>query len=276
MRKYEKDKIKTALDMRCAGISASEALKWRIDDELGRQKSGEILPLTLPAEKENFMKNAEKKRFHMSGKKFVIGVAAACLLISGAAAAGKTAYYRSSFGPNHKYKSYADLNKAEGRLGYSVDAVENFDNGYTFREIVVDKTDAVDENGNKLYDFPEMWIYYEKEGNKVSLIIDKPLETGERAKVPDLTAQCGDIDLRYDEYTYKFVPPGYELTAEDEANMERDDYYISEGSETVEMQIAKHVTWEKNGAHYNLMAMGVDSLTGEEMLEMAEEILEAN
>lgn len=279
MKTYYEDKIKTALEMQSADISASDALKRRIDRELGRKEGGEIIPIALPAEKEIVMKNAEKKKFHLSGKRFVIGVAAACLLISGAAAAGKTAGYKSSIVLREPtYKSFSDLNKAEEKAGFEADAIENFENGYEFREIRVEKTDAIDENGNTLYSFPEMWIDYNKGGNHISLIISRPPEKAETTKAPNLTAQYDDTALRYDEYTYKFVPVGYELTAEDKANEQRDDYYISVGSDTVQMDTAKHVIWEKNGTRYNLMAMGSSSseLSGEEMLEMAQEILEAN
>ncbi len=257
MKLYREDKIKAALDMQCMNLSASDALKQRI-------------------EKEIMMKNAEKQRVHFSKKRLIIGVVLASLLISTGVAAGKTAGYKSSISLNHKYNSYGDLDKAEERLGYEVDAVEGFENGYQFRGITVDKTDAIDEEGNTLYSFPEMWILYERAGSpKISLVINKPLENGQSKKAPDRTKMCGDVELRNDIYTYKFVPPGYELTEEDKINEQRDDYYISVGSEQVEIKKSMHVTWEKDGAHYNLFGFDLD-VTGEELLEMAEEILKAN
>lgn len=252
-----KTKIKSALEMQCMDISASEALKQKVKKEIS-------------------MKNAEKKQVRFHEKKFVIGVAAACLLISAGVAAGMTMGYKSSISPNYKYDSYADLEKAEEKFGSKVDSIENFGNGYGFKNITVDKTDAFDENGNTLYSFPEMRIHYERAGSpNLSLVIDNPPEYEESAKAPDHTLMCGDVEIRNDVYTYKFVPEDYELTEEDEINLQRDDYYISCGNDKVEIRKAMHAIWEKDGLHYNLFGFDLD-MSGEELLEMAKEILEAN
>ncbi len=62
-------RIRTALQKECSDISASEGLKSRIDEVISKKQE------------ENSMK-------HMSAKKMCIGVAAACLLISGITVSG--------------------------------------------------------------------------------------------------------------------------------------------------------------------------------------------
>lgn len=259
MRARYENKIKMALEMQCSGISASDTLKQRIDQEIGT----EVVT----------MKKSGQKQVHFRAKKFVIGVAAACLLIAGSAAAGKTAMYIS--GMRVGSYSYAELDKVEQKLGFDVDVVESFENGYRMQKMEVGKTKAADEKANTLYTFLELNAWYEKGSDKITLNADKRPEKDENTKVPNLTAKCGDIALRYDMYTYKFVPEGYELTAEDKANMERDDYEISVGSDTVEYSAVTSVTWEKDGVYYLLMGMDT-ALTGEEMLSMAQEVIEAN
>lgn len=255
MRIRYEDKIKMTLEMRCGAISASETLKQRIDKEVS-------------------MKKTVHDSRHFSGKKFAIGVAAACLLLSGSVFAGKTRGYVSGY--ESSYSSYAELDKAEEKLGFCVDVAERFDNGYSFEEMQVENTRAVDEEGKTLYTFPELSVQYAKDGIRdIILCVDKRPEKEEDEKAPDLTDQCGDIALRYDVYTYKFVPVDYELTEEDRANLERDDYEISVGTDEVEYAQMTHVTWEKDGVYYELL--GDDTaLSGEEMLEMAKEIINAN
>lgn len=272
MGAYFDDKVKTALNMQCGKISASDALKQRIDGELLVYRSA----TETSAEREIFMENSNKRKVHFSGKKLAIGIAAACLLISGMAFAGRTAMYKTSLKPGKTYHSYAELDQAKEKLGHEAEAVESFDNGYRFQEMDISYTDAADENGKAIYTFPELWIRYGKEGAKnLSLVIDKPIEKWKNSKSPDLTSQYGDVEIRYDIYTYKFVPEDYELTAEDEANMERPDYEISVGSDQVEIQKVMSVNWEKDGVHYNLFGYDLE-LSGEEMIAMAEEILEEN
>ncbi len=256
------DKIKMALEMHAGGISASETLKQKIDSEIRRQ--GKVIPIPLPGEQEVSMKK------HFNTKKLVIGVAAACLLISGGVFAGKTTGYISGYAQSY---SYAELDKAEEKLGFSADVPESFSNGYSFEEMWVGDTRAVDENQETVYTFPELNVDYIRDGvSDIALYVDMRPEKGEQDKEPDLTDQCGDIALRYDVYTYKFVPEGYELTEEDKANLERDDYEISVGSDEVEYAQMTHVLWEKDGVYYDLLGNDT-ALTGEEMLAMAKEVI---
>lgn len=270
MRSLQEDRIKMALEMQCDAISASEALKQKIDGEIGRQ--GEATVLCLPEGKtEVSMKNEMYRRKHFNSRKFLIGVAAACLLLSGSVFAGKTAGYIS--GRQMGKYTYEERGKAEAKLGYEVDLVKDFDNGYSFQSMAVQETRAVDQNNKTLYTFPELTVDYGRSGVfDISLFVEQGPETGEQEKVPDLTDMCGEITLRYDVYTYKLVPENYVLTAEDRANMARDDYEISEGADKVEYSRVSQVTWVKDGVHYDLLGMDT-ALSGEEMLGMAKEII---
>ena len=49
------------------------------------------------------------------------------------------------------YTSYEDMDKGEKELGYAVDSVETFVNGYQFAQMYVEDVDAWDEEGNKAY-----------------------------------------------------------------------------------------------------------------------------
>ncbi|MBP3476749.1 MAG: hypothetical protein J6K48_10610 [Lachnospiraceae bacterium] len=255
--KYDfEENIKSALEIECQDITASRSLKERIDDEI------------VSSQKEaGTMK-------HLSVKKLIIGVAAACLLVGGGAfAAGHAVMFSSGTSLLDAYTSYDDMDKAQGKLGYAVDSVETFDNGYQFDRMFVDDVDAWDEDGNKAYTYQEMNIHYEKAGEPhMYLAIHKPVEAIGREKNPNATRTYGDIILYYDAYTYKFVPPSYELTEEDKANEERDDYYISYGSEEVKIQKSQGVTWEKDGIFYNLAGFDLN-LSADEMFDMAEQII---
>lgn len=256
-KKYDfEQNIKSALAAECQTISASRSLKQRIDAEII-----------------NSQKEAGSMK-HLSVKKIVIGVAAACLLVGGGAyATGHAVGFSSSHYLGDAYRDYGDMEKAQEALGDTVDSVERFANGYQFDTMYVDGVDAWDEDGNKAYTYKEMTINYTKEGESgIYLAIHRPVEAVEREKEPDATRSCGDITLYYDEYTYKFVPPDYELTEEDKANQEKSGYYISYGSSEVEIQRNTGVTWEKNGLHYNLAGFDLN-VSSEEMLDMAEEII---
>lgn len=258
MREKEawEEKIKNALALECGSITPSRDLKDRIDREI------------LESQKEA----GNMKRFSM--KKLVIGVAAGCLLLSGGVfAAGRVVSLSSHSYLGDAYKSYGDMDKAQAKLGYPADTVEEFANGYRFDKMFVDDVNGTDEDGNVIYTFKDLQISYKKSGEQaVWLSAAKPVEQQVRKGAPEATRQVEGITLYYDETTYKFVPPSYELTEEDQANLERDDFTISYGTDEVEVQKSSNVTWEKDGVFYNLSGFDLN-LSSDEMFDMAEEIM---
>lgn len=258
MREKEawEEKIKNALALECGSITPSRDLKDRIDREI------------LESQKEA----GNMKRFSM--KKLVIGVAAGCLLLSGGVfAAGRVVSLSSHSYLWDAYKSYGDMDKAQAKLGYPADTVEEFANGYRFDKMFVDDVNGTDADGNVIYTFKDLSISYEKSGEpSVWLDVKKPVEPQKRKGEPEAARQVEGITLYYDTITYKFVPPSYELTEEDQANLERDNFTISYGSDEVKVQQNSSVTWEKEGVHYNLSGFDLN-LSSDEMFDMAEEIM---
>lgn len=254
-------RIKEALEKECDGISASEQLKCRID---------EMICSSICAKS-----SAEMEVKHMSMKKIVILVAA-CLLVSGiTVVAGKTARIGVQGSEAPEYTDYAELGKAEEKLGYTVDSVEQFTNGYSFAGVQINELKAYGEENNELYSIPSMQISYTKDGKDMELYIQQRVEEVVIAKQPNAVRACGDVSVRFDEYTYKFVPASYELTEEDKVNEQKDDYFISYGSDDIEIRKAVDVRWEKDGLYYELIGFDLD-MDGEEALDMAEEILTAD
>ena len=258
MKKREvwEEKLKDVLALECDGITASRALKDRIDEKI------------LESQKEA----GNMKKFSM--KKLVIGVAVGCLLVSGGVfAAGRVVSLSTHSYLWDAYRSYGDMNKAQAKLGYSTDTVEEFSNGYQFDQMFVDDVNGTDADGNVIYTYKNLMISYKKNGEpSVWLGAEKPVEPSVRSGEPEATRQVEGITLYYDATTYKFVPPSYELTDEDQVNLEKDDFTISYGASEVEIQKSSNVTWEKEGIHYNLSGFDL-SLSADEMFDMVEEIM---
>lgn len=249
------DKIKDVLTLECDGLTASQDLKDRIDEEI------------LTSQEAKSMK-------HLSAKKLIIGVAVGCLLISGGAfAAGHAVSVSSHSDWRDGCNSYSGMEEQEKKLGYKVDSVEQFANGYTFAKAVVGESEGKDQDKNKVYTNKFMSIEYARDAEPtVSLYIEKPAGSYARSKPAEATKVCGDVTLHFDSATYKFVPPDYELTAEDKTNQEKDNYFISYGSDKVEIQKGYHLEWQKDGIRYEIIGFDLN-LTADEMFDMAEEIV---
>ncbi len=249
------DKIKDVLTLECDGLTVSQDLKDRIDEKiLTSQEAGNMR--------------------HLSWKKLVIGVVAGCLLVSGGVfAAGHVVSVSSHSDWRDGCKSYSGMEQQEKKLGYEVDSVEQFTNGYRFKKAVVGEKEGRDQEKNQVYSAKFMSIEYAREAEPtVSLYIEKPVVDFARTKSAEAERICGGINLYYDSMTYKCVPADYELTAEDEVNQDKDNYCISYGSDQVEIQKSSVVDWMKNGIHYELIGFDLN-LTADEMFDMAEEIM---
>lgn len=269
-------RVREALTKECDGILASDELKIRIDDRIHKEQEG------------NTMK-------HMSVKKLCVGVAAACLLVSGITvfAGGAAGRFAVSVSEESQYTDYRDLDKAQKKMGHEVDSVEQFTNGYAFVGASVVQAESYTEEGAKAYSIPMMDIRYEKGESKISLMIMENREKDVSSREPGLTRTCGDITLWYDECMYKVIPAEYEIAEEDMDHMQQGSNVISEtttvmvtdwtaeeleegeagGEEGVlDVGRTKTVRWEKDGVTYDLVGSDLD-LSGEEMLDMAEEII---
>lgn len=243
-------------------IDASDELKTRIDQELMQT-----------VKEEHGM-----KRF--SVKKIVIGVAAATLMVGTVCMAGsglKTYVSGGSSAP--EYTKFEDMVKAEAEVGYQVDAIAEFRNGFSFDSINVNSTAIINEAGQREEELKEINIRYQKDDRQIGYHARKIFDSEDAAsliregKIPDKTLLVGDVEVVYNQYTYKFVPVGYELTEEDKENEKRDDYFISEGSEEVEIKQYASVQWVKDEVIYSIAAFDL-SMSGEEMLNMAKEVIE--
>lgn len=209
--------VKAALQKECDGISASEDLKCRIDTTIRAEQEG------------NSMK-------HLHVKKICVIAAAACLLVSGITVlAGKVSYFVGVGSTELQYTKYSELPKAQEKLGYTVDSVEQFANGYSFAGAGMEKIEVHAEDNSKMYDIPAIDIRYLnwKDNKKIDLYVCDAAGKEVEEKEPDAVRTCNDVLLRYDEYTNKIVTAGYEPTQEDEENLKKDNFDLAYVSTTV-------------------------------------------
>lgn len=247
-------KVRETLRQECEGISASESLKRRIDEQINTRQE-------------------EKSMTRISIKKVAVGVAAACLLISGVTFAGYPSTWVSGSPSMPEYESYGEMGKAEEKLGYAVDYVESFGNGYTFAGASIDKSQALDESGNVLYEYDEMDIQYKKAGEgTISLICNN--REGVPQKEPDVVKMCGNVQLAYDVYENHFITTDYVITERDKKLMEKENIIYSVGTDTNEVRTLQTLRWEKDGIYYELFGFDI-SLGADDMFTMAEEMINA-
>lgn len=242
-------------------IAASESLKQRIDFQIADRSVKE-----------------ERKMKRINMKKVVLGVAAACVMVGTIAIAGSgvVSYMRhGSSVPD--YTKFEDMGKAEAEIGYSVDCVESFGNGFRLEGIHIIENVLQDESGQTLGEKKSLQISYAKGGEEVDAYCGKllPIEKEDITEIGDYdrTLEKDGVMIGYTSSIYKAVPPDYEPTEEDQKAMESGRLQIGYGSAEIETSQYSCVVWVKDGIQYELMGFDV-SLSADEMFQMAQEMIE--
>ena len=216
----------------------------------------------------NIRREADERRkeygfMKINMKKMVTAAAVICALSVTCYAAGQLGSVVSHNGPD--IETFAELEKAEKKLGFDAKFVETFENGMTFQNGGVGETQGQDEDGNPMGKKYKMMTvsYADEKGNKVSLNIDGGSPYVD-AGVEEAEGYCTE--------TYKFVPTDYELTEEDKEKEATGEWVISCGSEEVEMMQMEYYGWNDEGVYYSLVSFDCDF--GEvAMAQMAAEIM---
>lgn len=253
MKEYE-FLIQKTLQNGAKSVNPTIELKSRIDQALELKGEGAVTHMK-----------------HFSMKKMVIAIAVIGLLGSTAcfAAGNITSLVGRSDG--ERCTDFSKVDNFKDKLGYDVKIKESFQNGFTFKDMKFAKTSGIDDDGNTVASYNGLWVGYERENETLDAIICKPFP--EEPRTAKQTGEYKGIDISYYNDTYKFVPEDYELTPEDIENEKKDDYYISYGSDEVQLNQMSYVNWTDNGISYSIMGSDT-SLSAEDMIQMAEEIID--
>ena len=217
--------------------------------------------------------STERKSYSMKSKKKISLIAIAATLVLGItvfAASGIITNWYSSSSSIPEYKSLPSEEQVVKDIGYEPVLIETFENGYSFKNGSVIDNNLTDENNNSVEKFRSVMFRYEKDGDIVNFSQEK-FNSGIDIK-GDIVATIDDVDVYYNSYMNKFVPPDYKMTDEDKKAEENGELVFSYGSDKVEIIEVQSVTWTEDGTHYLLMQMD-GKLSDNELADMAKEVI---
>lgn len=219
-----------------------------------------------------------KEEKHMKSKKkfAVIAIAATFVLsLTAFAASGIITSWNSSSSSIPEYTELPTEQQVIKDIGYVGDMVEEFSNGYVFKDGNVVTNALKDDSSNTVEKFKSLSLTYSTGENDVYLSIDKyDSDMPHEGKGAEVIAQSGGVDIYEHSFINKIIPEDYVKSEEELAAEERGTLTFAYDGEDhiVEMQI-KSVSWTKDDIRYNLMQMDGE-LSAEELTEMAKELIE--
>lgn len=242
-------------------------MKDGFDLQIRRSLQSGVLQLESPEDmlpnirREADRRKKEKNDMTFKMKKLVAVAAALCLICMTCYAAVEIGNYESY--TTVDIAEYNQLSLAEKEAGFEFKRVESFSNGFKFSVGGVNESSKNDKDGNPIAESKGINLaYVNDEGKYVTLIVMEKsfYENG-----------SGALPSGYSSDTYKFVPSDYQLTDEDKRMMEEGDFFVSYGSDGVEISEMENYYWADGGLVYGLLAS--DCSLGEDGLAaMAREI----
>lgn len=219
---------------------------------------------------------AMKKR-NWNIRKVAVAAAAMCILGSAVVmAAGQFTAFESHSYQNEAVADYSQIEAMSEKYGvpFEVKGPESFSNGFFFKECWPIHESGVDDEGNRTQLATAVSLTYQKEGMAdVNLNQSQAVGGMEEGVGEGNSHQDGEITYYYNQDHYKFVPPSYELSEEEQAAVDAGELYVSYGTDQVVENEISSVSWTSGGVLYVLQSFDT-SLTESEMVEMAKEVME--
>ncbi|RDY22482.1 signal peptide protein [Romboutsia maritimum] len=226
----------------------------------------------LPDQKEigemENMKLCKKASFK---KRIIVAVVATMALGSTVFAAGKIFSIVGSSSNIPTYTSIPTEKQINDDFGFNPKLVKEFNNGYKFISGHTVYNEGLDEKGNSVAKTKSLDFNYEKGNDKLSLYIENGM-LGERSKKEVIVDNYNNIDLYYQSYANKSVPPDYKLTEQDKQDELSGKYVFSYGSQKEEVSQVQSLSWMQDGVNYSFLVID-SNLSQNELVEMAHQTI---
>ena len=172
-------------------------------------------------------------------------------------------------------KDFRFLPAYERQVGFPVSAVEEFSNGYRFRELSLVHNQVVDEGGSPLAEYPGLNLRYEKADAPDLYLAVEPaaLSSEENAPAAAETREIDGVTVRYYYSVYMAVPVDYRPTAEEEARVASGELQIGYGSDAVQVNPFASIGFVIGDVRYTLLSFA--DYDADFMFQMAAELLAA-
>lgn len=211
-------------------------------------------------------------------RRIAIAASLALLVMAGGVYAGGNITQWISRSDNTKsHKGIMPKEQMRRELGKIPKYVEIFSNGFMIEESMVGEVSALDESNVVVGSARELYLSYRRGEGVLSLnILADPDAIGAQGRgeeAYDESMSYKDIELGYSRFAFKFVPPDYQASEEEEKLAEEGRLNLAYGSSEIRTGFDSFLSWEEEGICYQLLTE--EDISKEELFDMAKEIIDA-
>lgn len=217
-------------------------------------------------------------------KKKMAAVLVAAMAVGGSAFAfsGTISSIFSSSSSDPDYTSLPTAQQCEQDAGFAPALVQDFDNGFTFKDGTIVSNQEQNEDGQTVNKYVSLDFTYQKGDQTVTLAQDKDAQHD--STEGSCIAQKDGVSYYETTKTEKYVSESYLKTEQDKLDeasgdvefnvADSDAIHAGQNDNGVETDTYHGVNWTANGVHYSLYQIN-GSLTSDQMLDMAQQITAA-
>lgn len=225
---------------------------------------------SLPEKKESIIM---KKNIVL--RRCIITAVCAAVVLGTAALARGPIFSKSAHSWGTSYTEFPTQDIVEKDTGIkNINIPEAFSNGYAFKSGRITDNFNYDEKGNILDKYKSVAYTYTNAGGTVSIYTSSSEyeEPQQEDQHTVLAEEYNGSKLYYVHYKAKYLPPDYEMTAEDKADEESGKYVFNYGTDKVEIDDVQQVIFETDGKNIDILCSD-ESAGRDELLGMAKEII---
>ncbi len=208
-----------------------------------------------------------------SAKKIIVIAAAVCLFGSiTAIAAGRIVGTASHSNWNEAVYGYERILKMKKDLKLEAKIPEKLANGYTVSSSMPNRDESLDEDGNVVKTVTSLSVIYKKDGMG-DLYVEAGTQLWSGETEFGQTFEHNGVSIGYNSVHMRLVPPSYQVSAEEQAQIDAGTLALAYGSDQVEDQQTVTVAWIQDGIQYSITVFDT-TLTAEEFAQMAGEFID--
>ena len=249
------ERMKEALAQKASDISPSENMLANIQKQIENRKEDDTMQL----------KSAKHSRGIMVACALLVLTTATCF------AASKIASLSGCI--DKQLDAFPTVSQMKKTAGFTPKYVEEFSNGYKFKDVFAGTLDGNDADNHKVTEIKTADFTYEKDGSELYV---EAMQKPKNALIPDMEGEAITLangqTIFYHDWMHKFKPGDYVMTEQDKIDKANGTYEFSFGEDLDFIQHSQVVEWEENDIRYSVFCYD-DKLTKEDMVKISEEVV---
>lgn len=258
--------IKESLKNKANEVLVPENMFFKIKNEILKEESKGVFNM--------------KFKFLRSKTALIAGILCIATTVTCVASTNLSSWISSSSHLN-EIRTFPNEDTVKEKVDFAPKYVETFDGGFKFDSFNYSNDQEQNEKGDVISKSKSAHFDYTKDGSQerqylsitARKVDEKDINSSEKDNIKDSVRYNG-LEIKYNSYKYKAVPPDYEKTEEESELCEKGLLQIGYGANEISESNMQSVYWYEDGIEYLILNCDYNDVSEESMINMAKKIID--